>query len=151
MGRPHLEHRRSWAFQTFSFVSFCFFMISMDLFMSFGIMRGWNLQLRLKMKPHHWLVLYFLCLFVQFHFYYEVFSFQSSCVTKLALIVVYRIVKTLDIRCVSSNEYIESFSWNWISIVFCCLNGYIRSFDFNWIFVVFRNRVEFIESFNKIL
>jgi hypothetical protein len=61
-----------------------------------------------------------------------VFSFQSNCVTKLVLIVVYKIVKILDIHCVSSN-------------------GYIESFDLNWIFVVCRNRVGFIEFFNKIL
>jgi hypothetical protein len=49
-------------------------------------------------------------LFVQFHFEYEVFSFQPSYVTKHVLIIIaYRIGKTLDIHCVLSIGYIESF------------------------------------------
>jgi hypothetical protein len=63
--------------------------------------------------------------------------------TKLCLIVL-----KLDIHCVSSYGYIESFNLLWISLVFCAKHGYIGSFELNWICIVFCYMDGFIESFN---
>ena len=143
------------SFLSLTHISFCKFFILDVHFQFYYVIFSHariNPSINVRMKPRHWYTFIFSCIV------HTILLFKwSLCSIFLSIMWLKScdwlwssMLQKLDIRCVSSNGYIEWFNLNWISIMIRWLNGYIGWFDLRWIFVVICTMDGFIESFDRV-